>query len=208
MRLFLLTGEVQEGKTRWLEAQLAALQAAGVEAWGILTPGQWVAREGASNAGAAEPIFDKQGIDMVFYPEQTRKVFARRADLVREGDGTRGFSHDGSGRTMLWHFVPERFAEANELYARMRNLKADDACARVAVLDEVGRLELRGEGLMEGMAFLDGGPHPAFGAAVAIVRRELLEAARQRFAGTWGENLQVIGPDEDGARALLEAFQR
>ena len=42
--LFLLTGDVQIGKTRWLESLCASLQAAGTCVAGVVAPGQWVPR--------------------------------------------------------------------------------------------------------------------------------------------------------------------
>ena len=44
--LFLLTGDVQIGKTRWLEGLIAALADAGVGADGVVAPGQWVPSAG------------------------------------------------------------------------------------------------------------------------------------------------------------------
>ena len=44
--LFLLTGEVQIGKTRWLEGLVADLAERGVPCAGVLAPGQWVASAG------------------------------------------------------------------------------------------------------------------------------------------------------------------
>ena len=37
--LFILTGDVQSGKTRWLERLVAELAADGVESRGVLAPG-------------------------------------------------------------------------------------------------------------------------------------------------------------------------
>lgn len=42
--LFLLTGDVQIGKTRWLEDLCASLQAAGTCVAGVMAPGQWAPR--------------------------------------------------------------------------------------------------------------------------------------------------------------------
>lgn len=50
--LFLLTGEVQIGKTRWLEKLVADRVERDVPCAGVLAPGQWVAllREGPTTA--------------------------------------------------------------------------------------------------------------------------------------------------------------
>ena len=43
--LFLLTGDVQIGKTRWLERLAAELAGDGVPVAGVLAPGVWRVRE-------------------------------------------------------------------------------------------------------------------------------------------------------------------
>ena len=87
--LFLLTGDVQIGKTRWLENLCASLQAAGTCVAGVVAPGQWVprpegqpgGRHGFDGAGR----FEKLGIDNVLLPQGARIEFARRRDLAAEG---------------------------------------------------------------------------------------------------------------------------
>ena len=82
--LALLTGDIQTGKTRWLEARVEAAEAAGVEVWGVLAPGVWVPREpGAPRVpGSGDGDFEKLGIDMAYFPGRERRVFAQRADLA------------------------------------------------------------------------------------------------------------------------------
>ena len=82
--LFLLTGEVQIGKTRWLESLVAELGAFGVPCAGVLAPGQWVPSTGPH---ADANGFEKLGIDNVLLPGGERVPFARRGDLAR-ADGT------------------------------------------------------------------------------------------------------------------------
>lgn len=87
--LFLLTGDVQIGKTRWLESLCASLQAAGTCVAGVVAPGQWVPRpEGQPDGkhgfdGAGR--FKKLGIDNVLLPQSKRIEFARRRDLAAKG---------------------------------------------------------------------------------------------------------------------------
>ena len=63
--LFLLTGEVQIGKTRWLESLVTELADRGVPCAGVLAPGQWVPSEGEH---ADENGYEKLGIDNVLLP--------------------------------------------------------------------------------------------------------------------------------------------
>lgn len=78
--LFLLTGEVQIGKTRWLESLVTELGAFGVPCAGVLAPGQWVPSMGPR---ADANGFEKLGIDNVLLPGGERIPFARRGDLAR-----------------------------------------------------------------------------------------------------------------------------
>lgn len=87
--LFLLTGDVQIGKTRWLENLCGSLQAAGTCVAGVVAPGQWVPRPegqpGGKHGFDGAGRFEKLGIDNVLQPQGTRIEFARRRDLASEG---------------------------------------------------------------------------------------------------------------------------
>lgn len=87
--LFLLTGDVQIGKTRWLESLCASLQAAGTCVAGVVAPGQWVPRPEGQPGGKygfdGAGRFEKLGIDNVLLPQSKRIEFARRRDLAAKG---------------------------------------------------------------------------------------------------------------------------
>ena len=87
--LFLLTGDVQIGKTRWLESLCASLQAAGTCVAGVVAPGQWVPRPegqpGGKHGFDGAGRFEKLGIDNVLLPQSKRIEFARRRDLAAGG---------------------------------------------------------------------------------------------------------------------------
>lgn len=88
--LFVLTGGIQTGKTRWLGRLVGALGAEGVRCAGVMAPGVWRKRRcgTALSAGElavgsrAEPNFEKLGIDNVLLPGGERVPFARRVDLA------------------------------------------------------------------------------------------------------------------------------
>ena len=72
--LFILTGDVQSGKTRWLERLVAELAADGVESRGVLAPGVWRLRAdgddgGPRPLGSGEGAYEKLGIDNVLLPQ-------------------------------------------------------------------------------------------------------------------------------------------
>lgn len=83
--LFALTGEIQTGKTRWLEQLVRELQTKGIECAGVLAPGVWKERvETDSGAdGTAGKRFEKLGIDNLLLPDGTRIRFADRRDVSR-----------------------------------------------------------------------------------------------------------------------------
>ena len=72
--LFILTGEIQTGKTRWLQGVLGDLSACGVPLRGVVAPGVWT-RVGRG--------FEKLGIDNVLLPSGEVVHLARRRDLAR-----------------------------------------------------------------------------------------------------------------------------
>lgn len=88
--LFVLTGGIQTGKTRWLDRLVEELGADGVRCAGVMAPGVWRKRRcgTALSAGElavgsrAESSFEKLGIDNVLLPGGERVPFARRVDLA------------------------------------------------------------------------------------------------------------------------------
>lgn len=88
--LFVLTGGIQTGKTRWLGRLVEALGAEGVSCAGVMAPGVWRKRRcgTALSAGElavgsrAESEYEKLGIDNVLLPGGERVPFARRVDLA------------------------------------------------------------------------------------------------------------------------------
>ena len=195
--LLVLTGDIQIGKTRWLQASVDRLEAAGVGCEGVVAPGVWRPQ------AAPEGGYEKLGIDNVLLPGGERVPFARRVDLACQAGAYN--SRSQSARAGLgWAIDDAAIARVN---AHFRKLA--DACQNVAsllIVDELGRLELmRGEGLVEAMALLDRGPTRAFPHALVVVREDLLPLARERLAPVWGAPVP-IHPDDAGvdrARAVL-----
>lgn len=216
--LLILTGDVQIGKTRWLEALCAELAGRGVVVSGVIAPGQWVVRapgrapgrHGLDGAGR----FEKLGIDNVLLPQGRRIEFARRRDLASVGDG---FSDGGQARAagLGWAISDEAIDVVNDHFAQLgrrapfqANAAAcgDAGACGLLVVDELGRLELmRDCGLVRAMELLDRGPTRAFPHALIVVRETLLDAAVARFKPTWGD-VVAIGPDDAGRSRVFEAF--
>lgn len=232
--LFVLTGGIQTGKTRWLGRLVEGLEADGVRCAGVVAPGVWRERRRGAELSAgelavgsrAESEYEKLGIDNVLLPGGERVPFARRVDLACQAGAYD--SRSQSARAGLgWAIDDAAIARVNDHF---RELAAEaeteieaaeagagavdpspaDACQHAAsllIVDELGRLELmRGEGLVEAMALLDRGPTRAFPHALVVVREDLLPLAHERLAPVWGDAVP-IHPDEEGAARVRAALR-
>ena len=198
--LFLLTGDVQIGKTRWLERLLADLQRKGVTPYGVLAPGVWVPSD-APEANAQG--FEKLGIDNVLLPQNERLRFANRIDLAKR-DGTYDENAQAGRMGLGWHISDEAIEHVNAHLASIPKLFDEEKGQGLLVIDELGRLELhKGEGLVEAMRLLDEGPRPGLDNAVLIVRETLVDEAEARYAEAW-DGACRIAPDGQG-RARIES---
>ena len=192
--LFLLTGDVQIGKTRWLEQLLGDLEEKGIMPYGVLAPGVWVPSEGPE---ANEQGFEKLGIDNVLLPQKERLRFADRIDLAKR-DGTYDANAQAGRMGLGWHISDEAIARVNAHLANIPNLLEENSGQGILVIDELGRLELhKGKGLIEAMRLLDEGPRPGLDNAILIVRETLVDEAETRYAKRWNGSCR-ISPDAQG----------
>ena len=127
--LFLLTGDVQIGKTRWLEKLCSDLAAAGVCVAGVIAPGQWVPRTEGQPGGRhgfdGEGRFEKLGIDNVLLPQGERIVFARRRDLA-EGDQPLAQGEQAKAAQLAWAISDEAIAQVNNHFAMLATMGQRD----------------------------------------------------------------------------------
>ncbi|MEG0460040.1 hypothetical protein [Gordonibacter sp.] len=115
--LFLLTGGVQTGKTRWLEQLIAELADDGVESQGVVAPGVWCQREGEEvpgerPLGSGQGEYEKLGIDNVLLPGGERLPFARRRDLARQ-EGTFDPASQSAAAQLAWEISDDAIARVN-----------------------------------------------------------------------------------------------
>lgn len=200
--LFLLTGEVQIGKTRWLESLVAELGAFGVPCAGVLAPGQWVPSTGPH---ADANGFEKLGIDNVLLPGGERVPFARRGDLAR-ADGTFDEESQAAKAELAWHIDDAAIDRVNAHFDEI-TAHASAVAPGLLIVDELGRLEIwRGGGLTSAMALLAQGPTAAFPHALAVVRDYLLDDAEILLAEAWPDHCR-ISPDDTGRAVILSACE-
>jgi len=149
MRAFIITGGRGSGKTTLLTGAIARLRSTGLRVAGILSPG--VLKEG-----------QRHGFDVVDLRTGAREVLSRR-------DGDPSWVAIGS----------YRFSPRGLMFGRSvldgRNL----VDAEVVAIDEVGRLELQGEGWAPCLDALDASTR-----TLLVVRDEFLEAVQTRWEFT------------------------
>ena len=128
--LFLLTGDVQIGKTRWLEKLCGDLAAAGVCVAGVIAPGQWVPRAEGQPGGRhgfdGEGRFEKLGIDNALLPQGERIVFARRRDLA-EGDQPFAQGEQAKAAQLAWAISDEAIAQVNDHFIMLAAMGQGDS---------------------------------------------------------------------------------
>lgn len=202
--LYILTGNVQIGKTRWLQALVSDLEALSVVCDGVIAPGVW--REDKTNG------FDKLGIDNELLPTHEVMHFARRDDLAR-AEGTFDANAQSAKAMLRWHISDEAIQKVNAHFDALiqtaeapQKLDASE-CAyvhanpakRMLIVDELGRLELlRNEGLTSAMELLERGPEGRYECALLVARDmfNLPHRAEMRFADAWGGSKRISPTDE------------
>lgn len=188
--LYLLTGQVQTGKTRWLQGLVSTYEARGVAVGGVLAPGVW--REVTARDGAAS--FEKLGIDNILLPEHETIPFASRRDLAVL-DGTIDAESQSARARLHWEVSRDALARVNAHFEQLTREAHVKTAASLLVVDELGRLELlRGEGLACALALLELGPTPAYPDAIVVVRETLLPQAHELLDGPWNGDVREIAP--------------
>lgn len=201
--LLLLTGDIQIGKTRWLEGVVDELEASGIALCGAITPGEWIQHRSGSDApgnlgDTSGVTYEKIGIDAMLLPQRERFSFAKRADLA-QGDAIRASQSESA--KLGWKIDDNAIDRINHHFDA---IACGDA-AGVLVIDELGRLELEhGAGLVSAVKLVERGATPSIPHAIAIVREQLLPTAHTRFADAPWNGMTDIHPDEQSKQKLLK----
>lgn len=203
--LFVLTGKIQIGKTRWLQRLVEETERRGGRCDGVIAPGDWRRIDGMEG----EARFEKLGIFNELLPGHERISFAVKRSVtgdlpeaVRERTKSKG---RGPNPMLGWDFRAASIEKVNEWFSR---LPCCDVDAGVLIVDEIGRLELSfGEGLTSAMDVLKAGPTPSHPVALVVVREDLLELARGSFSDAWG-GFAEIAPDETSFLRVMRELER
>lgn len=211
--LYLLSAEIQTGKTRWLVALVSLLREVGVPVSGVVAPGVWK-DHGETASQSPSGRYEKLGIDNVLLPQGEVVHLARRRDLAiaaklvePEGQSERA--------GLTWSMSDACLERVNEHLAWLEcdeshGLQTGRSSARrgMYVVDELGRLELlRGEGLTHAVSTLARGPRSRWPVALAVVRPTLLGRAHELFDAPWAGRVIEISPGDDAASSILGKFE-
>ena len=197
--LYLLTGDVQIGKTRWLDRLIGELADDGVPCYGVVAPGVWVESSGPN---ANEHGFEKLGIDNRLLPSGKTLRFADRIDIAK-ANGTFDATSEAGKVQLGWHIYDDAMGEVNEYLATIPELcREGDSRRGFLVIDELGRLELNHNGgLTEAVKLMEAGPQGCIADALLVVRETLAAKAEERFASAWG-GCKAIAPTPETAVAI------
>lgn len=220
--LFLLTGDVQTGKTRWLEHILEDLASSGVGVQGVIAPGVWRTREPdeqEESGTAGRGAYEKLGIDNVLLPGGERIPFARRRDLAC-AEGSFDPESQSAAARLAWEISDAAIDRVNAHFDDIARGATshegatshdgatwhEDTSPSLLVVDEFGQLELlRDGGLTSAVALIEVGATGRFPHALVVVRDWLCDRVEERFADAWG-GATVLVPGDGAREALWAAF--
>lgn len=199
--LFVLTGQVQTGKTRWLRNLVLCLNTVDFTSYGLLTPGIW---------RRTDTSFEKLGIEAVLLPQSQTIPFAQRVDLVLPEEQ---ISKKSRALGLHWRIYEEALRQINDHFCALEKESFDAGAATeprkkgLLLVDELGRLELEGEpgGLTAALNLLDRGPSTLYEHALIVVRSSLYAQAEARFSESW-RGVQALYPTEAATNALLSVL--
>ncbi len=213
--LFILSGDVQIGKTRWLESLTDELLSQSIPVAGVLSPGDWRENE---PEGDGPVVGDdgieryKLGINVRFLPQGATIPFARWCGC---SDSSAGCTQSRSAH-LSWNINDQAIGRVNTFFDSLESSVTDDNCQDMTmtstpekqgllVVDELGQLELiRNGGYVSAMRMLEKGPSARFPHALIVVRSWLLDSAREHFKLSWPDCC-VIAPSDD-ARQTIKAY--
>ncbi len=200
--LFIVTGETQTGKTRWLMSLLGTLEDQGVVCYGVVSPGRWEECVHYDEHTFSEKTeFVKQGIDALLLPERKHLLFAKKCtELTPHEIRPNQSSKLGLG----WYIFDEAIEQVN---AHLKSLITQEGSTKgLLVVDELGILELEaGGGFTMAVDMLKQGPTVLYDTAIFVVRSALYAKAEELARPGW-KSIQQLEPNDSSAKLVLKAL--
>lgn len=162
--LFLLTGECQIGKTRWLEALVRRLADEGIASYGVIAPGIWVPSDSPEANGQG---LEKLGIDNVLLPEGERIPFAKRRDLAMR-DGVFQAHSQSEEIGLGWHIFDDAIDEVNRHFDVLARMAGTDCAPGACPMVESANAQAN-HGLRDGGDAVEGGRAPCVSPSLLVV---------------------------------------
>lgn len=169
-----------------------------------------LAHSGSSGAASADAIGEGEAAGMYVAAAPSGRGSAVGAD------GLPGATSQSDRASLGWAIFDDALARVNAHFeslaadCRMHRGAGSESTGCLLVIDELGRLELQGEGgggLVSALRLLDEGPSPRYPHALVVVRDWLVGEAVERFEPAWGA-ARIISPDEQAHKAVEAAFSR
>lgn len=215
--LFILTGDIQIGKTRWLQALCSEFEQHHICVAGIISPGIWKEKckdyllssehspqESQDSTSGTHVMYEKQGIQAELLPQHELIPFALRRDLAQK-NGDLNPKSQSSQAKLGWEISEEAIVAVNDHFDQIEKSSQPSS---LLVIDELGQLELKHNGgFTQAIALLKRGPSKTFPHALVVVRNWLVPDAKLLFAHTWKE-ICVISPNQEAKVLLGKAFNK
>lgn len=228
--LFVLNGDIQTGKTRWLCDVCKEIASMGIAPYGVVAPGVWRRPEEKSNVTISGGLscpevdaidweetpsrpadangFEKLGITNALLPSLETILFALRRDIAVAA-GKLDEDSQSEKAKLGWHMSDEAIGRVNDHLGHAVEQGALEAAGipgatqALLVVDELGRLELmRDAGLTNAIRLLDQGPTETCPHALVVVRSQLAYIAEDCYSDKWG-CVMTIRADDSGRGVLL-----
>ena len=169
--LYLLTGDIQIGKTTWLKELIAQADEQGVELSGFISPA--VFEDGR-----------KTGIDVLLLPQKETLRFADVKGIGKQFDESDVVKNK---RPCMYAFHDSVIKAVNQ---HMSSIDPEHPAPGWLLIDELGFLEFSEQGgVLGAMRILDQG---AYQNAIVVIRPSLLDDAQARWSKI--QEIQVIYP--------------
>ena len=197
--LYILTGPIQSGKTRWLQEVVHLLEKTNIGCDGVLVPGIW------NEVGGS---YEKLGIWNEMLPSHERVSFALKPD-ENKGIYANLSCKDTSKKDQGWYINNDAVRVVNSHFRNIQqSIPESDKNKHILIIDELGIMELeRNKGLIAAVELLQKGPQGYFKHAIVVVREKnnFHKIACEKFSSSW-DKVAFITPQQYTPQEFIEVI--